>query len=79
MRRHQRAGDPNVLTAWLPANGRYTIAVAEQLLLARGARFTGGYCLGIESSGTAHDTLRPQAGVSNRAIGERRSDLLEPP
>jgi hypothetical protein len=54
---------PNVLTARLPATRRYAIAVMEQLLLARGTRFTGGYCLTVESSGSAHRTLRPQSGV----------------
>jgi hypothetical protein len=54
---------PNTLTARLPAAGRYLVVVAEQPLLARGSRFTGGYCLTLESSGTAHQTLGPHSGV----------------
>lgn len=45
------AGDlPNEISAKLPAAGRYLVVVAEEPKFARGVRFTGNYCVTLESS-----------------------------
>jgi hypothetical protein len=54
---------PNEITATLPATGEYYIIVAEQLRIQRGERFRGSYCLTLESSGDAWQTLKAAQGV----------------
>ena len=48
---------PNTITATLHVTGTYSLAVAEQPSLARGERFRGHYCLTLESSQNAFQTL----------------------
>ena len=47
---------PNTLTAKLPKTGTYSVTVSE-LLLQKG-KFSGGYCLRLESSGNAWQSFR---------------------
>ncbi len=54
---------PNQITATLPATGAYRISVLEQLPQIPGKPFTGNYCLTMESSGNAYETLRPASLV----------------
>ena len=54
---------PNEISVTLPATGTYLITIAEQPLLAPGERFRGDYCLTVESSGAAAQTLVPTAWV----------------
>ena len=58
------AGDlPNTLDLTLPADGDYQIQVDEQPRFFPGQRFRGDYCLTLESSGQAHQSLVPTASV----------------
>jgi len=54
---------PNEISATLPRAGRYHIIVAEQPRLAPGVRFRGSYCLNLDSSGSAEQTLAVHGGV----------------
>lgn len=54
---------PNQITATLPATGHYLVVVGEQPIIARGARFRGAYCLGLQPSAGAQDTFVPYAGA----------------
>ena len=54
---------PNEITATLPATGSYQIIVAEQPILVPGERFRGDYCLTLESSAGASQTLEPTVWV----------------
>lgn len=55
--RIDRRGLPNEVEAILPASGQYRIIVAEQPRWARGRNFTGDYCISVQSSGDAAQTL----------------------
>ena len=55
--RKDRRALPNEITATLPATGKYLIIVAEQPKFARDKRFRGDYCLTLESSGEAWQTI----------------------
>ena len=58
------AGDlPNTLDLTLPADGDYQIQVDEQPRFFPGQRFRGDYCLTLESSGQAHQSLTATASV----------------
>ena len=48
---------PNTITATLPATGTYQIRVTEVLKDGQRIPFLGDYCLSLESTGTAKDTL----------------------
>jgi hypothetical protein len=61
--RADRGAIPNQITVTLPAAGRYLVIVGGQPRFAPGKRFRGAYCLGLESSGSAQDTLAPHAWV----------------
>ena len=50
---------PNSIIATLPLAGRYLIVVGEQPKISRGARFVGAYCVSLESSESAHESLEP--------------------
>jgi hypothetical protein len=50
---------PSTIAATLPATGRYLVTVAEQPSWARGEPFLGDYCVTLESSGGAWQTLVP--------------------
>ena len=54
---------PNTLQATLPATGRYVLTVAEQPQWALGEAFRGEYCVTLESSQQAWQTLVPTAWV----------------
>jgi hypothetical protein len=54
---------PNEITATLPATGAYQIIIAEQPKLVSPKRFRGDYCVTLESSGSAAQTLDPTAWV----------------
>ena len=54
---------PNEVSAVLPATGEYLVVVAEQPLIARGNRFRGDYCLSVQSSAGAAQTLQPTEWV----------------
>jgi hypothetical protein len=55
----------NQITATLPADGPYRIAVNEQPagLLLPGTPFRGDYCLSVDSDGGAAQTLAPTSSV----------------
>jgi hypothetical protein len=55
--RIDRSALVNEITATLPADGGYLIIVAEQPWFFRGKRFRGDYCLTLESSEDASQTL----------------------
>lgn len=57
--RIDRSALPNEITVALPASGRYDIVVAEQPRFVRGKRFRGDYCLTLESTQDAWQTLEP--------------------
>jgi hypothetical protein len=50
---------PNEVTAVLPATGEYLAVVGEQPLIAQRNRFRGEYCLSVQSSAGAAQTLQP--------------------
>lgn len=54
---------PNEVSTVLPATGEYLVVVAEQPLIARGNRFRGDYCLSVQSSVGASQTLQPTGWV----------------
>jgi hypothetical protein len=54
---------PNEVTAVLPATGEYLAIVAELPFIARGNRFRGDYCLSVQSSVGAAQTLQPTEWV----------------
>jgi len=54
---------PNEITAKLPATGEYLITVAEQLLIAKGERYRGSYCLTLKASPGTYQTLAPALWV----------------
>ena len=54
---------PNEVSAILPATGEYLVVVGEQLLIARGNRFRGDYCVSVQSSVGAAQTLQPTEWV----------------
>jgi hypothetical protein len=54
---------PNEITAKLPATGEYLITVAEQLLIAKGERYRGGYCLTLKARPETYQTLAPALWV----------------
>ena len=54
---------PNEVSAVLPATGEYLAIVGELPLIARGNRFRGDYCLSIQSSAGAAQTLQPTEWV----------------
>jgi hypothetical protein len=54
---------PNEIMATLPATGAYQITIAEQPKLLSRNRFRGDYCVTLESSGGAAQTLDPTAWV----------------
>ena len=54
---------PNEVSAVLPATGEYLAVVGEQPLIARGNRFRGDYCLSVQSSAGAAQTLQPTGWV----------------
>lgn len=58
-----RSALPNVVTATLPAAGKYLVVAAEQAKLAKGKKFTGDYCLTLESSQDAWETFVPTGWV----------------
>jgi hypothetical protein len=47
----------------LPRTGRYHVVVAEQITSLRAARFRGAYCLSLDASAGAQQTLAPHSGV----------------
>ncbi len=55
--KRDRSSLPNEITAVLPATGQYRIIAAEQPAFLPGQHFTGDYCITMESTGTAQDTL----------------------
>jgi hypothetical protein len=54
---------PNKVDAVLPATGEYLAIVAEQPSLLRGNRYRGPYCITVQSSAGAAQTLQPTAWV----------------
>jgi hypothetical protein len=52
-----RSEIPNEITAKLPATGEYVITVAEQLLIAKGKRYRGNYCLTLKARPETYNTL----------------------
>jgi hypothetical protein len=54
---------PNQVGAVLPATGEYLVVVGEQPLIARGNRFRGDYCVSVQSSAGAAQTLQPTGWV----------------
>ena len=58
-----RSEIPNEITAKLPATGEYLITVADQLLIAKGQRYKGNYCLALKASLTTYQTLAPALWV----------------
>ena len=50
---------PNEISAKLPARGEYFITVAEQAEIFLGQRYRGKYCLTLETSLAASQTLAP--------------------
>ena len=54
---------PNEVSAVLPATGEYLAIVGELPLIARGNRFRGDYCLSVQSSASAAQTLQPTGWV----------------
>jgi PKD repeat protein len=62
-----RSALPNTITATLPATGKYYLIVSEQPKFRgkwfRGRRFQGDYCLTMESSQGAWQTLEPTRWV----------------
>lgn len=63
--RIDRGGLPNEVEATLPATGKYLVIVSEQPRFARGIRFKGDYCISVQSSGGAAQTLAPTAWVED--------------
>lgn len=61
--RMDRSALPNEITVTLPASGRYDIMVKEQPRFLRGKRFRGDYCLRLESSEDAWQTLEATGWV----------------
>ena len=57
---------PNAIQATLPATGTYLLAVAEHHRSKNGTSFRGDYCLTLESSGAAWQTLEPTGFVEGR-------------
>lgn len=55
--RIDRSALPNTISATLPATGKYRIIVSEQPRFIKGKRFRGDYCLTLESSEVAWQTL----------------------
>ena len=58
-----RSALPNTITSTLPATGQYRVVVAEQSRFAHGEKFIGDYCLSLESSQDAWQTLEPTRWV----------------
>ena len=58
-----RAPLSNAVTATLPASGKYLVVVAEQTKFAKGRKFKGDYCLTLESSQDAWQTLEATGWV----------------
>jgi hypothetical protein len=54
---------PNEITAKLPATGEYLLTVAEQLLIAKGQRYKGKYCLTLKARPETYQTLAPALWV----------------
>ena len=54
---------PNKVDALLPATGEYLAIVAEQPLFLRGTRYRGPYCITVQSSASAAQTLQPTGWV----------------
>jgi len=50
---------PNEVGAVLPASGEYLAIVAEQPLFSRGRRYRGPYCVTVQSSAGAAQTVQP--------------------
>jgi hypothetical protein len=53
---------PRIIVTTLPGTGRYLVSVAE-LLPSILDRFRGAYCLSLQSSGEAQETLAPHTSV----------------
>jgi len=54
---------PNIITAVLPATGKYFIVVAEQPKFFPGEKFKGNYCLTLQSSQSAFQSFGAFLGV----------------
>jgi hypothetical protein len=54
---------PGQIAMALPRTGRYHVVVAEQITSLRAARFRGAYCLSLDASAGAQQTLAPHSGV----------------
>ena len=54
---------PNEVSAVLPVTGEYLVIVAEQPLILSSSRFRGNYCVSVQSSGNAAQTLQPKEWV----------------
>lgn len=60
-KRDASPGLPNELVITLPRSGSYQISVGN--VIVPKPRFVGGYCLTVESSANAWQTLQPFASV----------------
>jgi hypothetical protein len=56
---------PNEVSATVPAAGEYLVIVAEQPTILSSSRFRGNYCITVQSSGGAAQTLQRTAWVEN--------------
>jgi hypothetical protein len=54
---------PNEVGATLPANSEYLAIVAEQPTFSRGSKYKGPYCITVQSSAGAAQTLQPTGWV----------------
>lgn len=54
---------PNEVSAVLPTTGEYLVIVAEQPSILSSSRFRGNYCVSVQSSGNAAQTLQPTEWV----------------
>ena len=54
---------PNAMQATLPATGSYLLTVAEHPRSKHSTSFRGDYCVTLESSGAAWQTLEPTGWV----------------
>jgi hypothetical protein len=63
--RIDRTNLPNQIAVTLPADGPYRIAVREHPpgLLLPGSPFRGAYCLSVDASAGAAQTLAPTSSV----------------
>jgi uncharacterized repeat protein (TIGR01451 family) len=56
---------PNEVSATLPAAGEYLVIIAEQPAILSSSRFRGNYCISVQSSGGAAQTLQRTGWVED--------------